>query len=64
MKIRAPNSNVVLYELLHDRESNKICIVALTACALEMKASMRTLISNLLLNLSKISATKARRVTF
>ena len=40
-------------------ESKRICIVALTACALEMKQSMYSLISKLLLNLSNSSATKS-----
>jgi len=36
---------------------NQVCIVALTACILEMSGSMYTLIPEVLLNLSKISAT-------
>jgi len=49
----------VLQNGLLSKESNKICIVALTACALEMNNSMFSIISNLLLNLSKISPTKS-----
>jgi len=36
---------------------NQVCIVALTACILEMSGSMYTLLPEVLLNLSKISAT-------
>jgi len=43
---------------LLSRECNRVCIIALTACALEMKKSMYHLIPQVLLNFSKISATK------
>ena len=36
---------------------NQVCIVALTACILEMSGSMYTLLPEVLLNLSKISST-------
>ena len=40
------------------QECNRICIGALTDCALEMKRSMYHVIPQVLLNFSKISATK------
>ncbi|QQP40814.1 Tuberinlike, partial [Caligus rogercresseyi] len=43
---------------LLSKECNRMCIVALTASALEMKGSMYHLIPEVLLNFSKISATK------
>ena len=43
---------------LLSRDCYRICIVALTACALEMKKGMYHLIEKVLLNFSKISATK------
>jgi len=42
---------------LMSRDCNQVCIVALTACILEMSSSMNTLLPEVLLNLSKISAT-------
>lgn len=47
-----------LHTGLLSKECNKICISALTACALEMKRSMYHVIPQVLLNFSKISATK------
>jgi len=44
------------YGLL-SRDCNKVCTVALTACILEMSSSMNTFLPEVLLNLSKISAT-------
>ncbi|CAB4056451.1 TSC2 [Lepeophtheirus salmonis] len=43
---------------LLSKECNRMCIVALTTSALEMKRSTRNLIPEVLLNFSKISATK------
>jgi len=43
---------------LMSRDCNQVCIVALTACILEMSSSMNTLLPEVLLNLSKISATQ------
>lgn len=43
---------------LLSRECSRICIMALTACALEMKKSMYHVIPEVVLNFSKISATK------
>lgn len=40
------------------KESSRTCIVALTACALEMPKTMYTMIEKVLLDFSKISATK------
>ena len=43
---------------LLSRECNRFCIVALTACALEMRKSMYAKIPEVLLNFTKISPTK------
>ncbi|TRY76727.1 hypothetical protein TCAL_07432 [Tigriopus californicus] len=57
-----PSSQRSLINALHvgllSRECNRICIMALTACALEMKKSMYHVIPEVVLNFSKISATK------
>jgi tuberous sclerosis protein 2 len=47
-----------LHTGLLSKDCNRICISALTACALEMKRSMYHVIPQVLLNFSKISATK------
>ena len=52
MQINALNTGLL------SRDCNKTCISALTACALEMKRSMYHVIPQVLLNFSKISATK------
>ena len=46
------------YISMAPQECNRICIGALTDCALEMKRSMYHVIPQVLLNFSKISATK------
>merc|ERR1719412_2942805 len=43
---------------LLSRDCNRFCIVALTACALEMRKSMYAKIPEVLLNFTKISPTK------
>ena len=57
-----PTAQRNLINALHvgllSKECARICIVALTTCALEMKKSMHHLIPQLLLNFSKISSTK------
>ena len=45
------------YGLLSRGSSNQVCIVALTACILEMSSSMYRLLPDVLLNLSKLTAT-------